>query len=121
MQLATGRNETTRWPAPVFNSLGRRSRSERLRPKALTRIELTRSCPSGSGRAPFSGGRLRPPNPPGGRQCDPAASRLLEGLLTKSDTLFNGGADQDRTGDLLSAIQALSQTELQPHARGRAG
>jgi hypothetical protein len=26
-----------------------------------------------------------------------------------------GGADQDRTDDLLSAIQALSQTELQPH------
>ena len=25
------------------------------------------------------------------------------------------GADQDRTGDLLNAIQALSQTELQPH------
>ncbi len=30
-----------------------------------------------------------------------------------------GGADRDRTGDLLSAIQALSQTELQPHARRR--
>src|SRR4029078_5478186 len=28
--------------------------------------------------------------------------------------------DRDRTGDLLNAIQALSQTELQPHAgRGR--
>src|SRR5512135_53439 len=27
-----------------------------------------------------------------------------------------GGADRDRTGDLLNAIQALSQTELQPHA-----
>ena len=27
-----------------------------------------------------------------------------------------GGADRDRTDDLLSAIQALSQTELQPHA-----
>ncbi len=26
-----------------------------------------------------------------------------------------GGADRDRTDDLLSAIQALSQTELQPH------
>src|ERR1700691_5847742 len=29
-----------------------------------------------------------------------------------------GGADADRTRDLLNAIQALSQTELQPH-RGR--
>ena len=26
-----------------------------------------------------------------------------------------GGADADRTRDLLNAIQALSQTELQPH------
>jgi hypothetical protein len=29
-----------------------------------------------------------------------------------------GGADADRTRDLLNAIQALSQTELQPH-RGK--
>ena len=29
--------------------------------------------------------------------------------------VFNGGADEDRTHDLLNAIQALSQTELQPH------
>ena len=29
--------------------------------------------------------------------------------------LKNGGADRDRTDDLLNAIQALSQTELQPH------
>jgi len=28
---------------------------------------------------------------------------------------FIGGADVDRTRDLLNAIQALSQTELQPH------
>jgi hypothetical protein len=28
-----------------------------------------------------------------------------------------GGADADRTRDLLNAIQALSQTELQPHRR----
>ena len=28
---------------------------------------------------------------------------------------FTGGADADRTRDLLNAIQALSQTELQPH------
>jgi hypothetical protein len=28
-----------------------------------------------------------------------------------------GGAERDRTVDLLNAIQALSQTELQPHAR----
>src|SRR5579863_3288293 len=28
---------------------------------------------------------------------------------------FIGGADADRTRDLLNAIQALSQTELQPH------
>ena len=27
----------------------------------------------------------------------------------------NGGAERDRTVDLLNAIQALSQTELQPH------
>ena len=26
-----------------------------------------------------------------------------------------GGADRDRTGDPLNAIQVLSQTELQPH------
>jgi hypothetical protein len=33
-----------------------------------------------------------------------------------------GGAERDRTVDLLNAIQALSQTELQPHAgRGREG
>src|SRR5450830_1110339 len=32
----------------------------------------------------------------------------------------SGGADQDRTDDLLSAIQALSQTELQPHPPGEA-
>ena len=31
---------------------------------------------------------------------------------------FIGGADADRTRDLLNAIQALSQTELQPH-RGK--
>lgn len=30
---------------------------------------------------------------------------------------FIGGADADRTRDLLNAIQALSQTELQPHRR----
>src|SRR5260370_36740669 len=29
--------------------------------------------------------------------------------------LLIGGADADRTRDLLNAIQALSQTELQPH------
>ena len=28
-----------------------------------------------------------------------------------------GGADEDRTHDLLNAIQALSQTELRPHSR----
>ena len=28
-----------------------------------------------------------------------------------------GGADEDRTHDLLNAIQALSQTELRPHVR----
>src|SRR6266481_681129 len=28
---------------------------------------------------------------------------------------ITGGADADRTRDLLNAIQALSQTELQPH------
>jgi hypothetical protein len=33
----------------------------------------------------------------------------------KSAEVGFGGADQDRTGDLLNAIQALSQTELQPH------
>ena len=31
-----------------------------------------------------------------------------------------GGADRDRTDDLLSAIQALSQTELQPHMFSKA-
>jgi hypothetical protein len=30
---------------------------------------------------------------------------------------FVGGAERDRTADLLNAIQALSQTELQPHRR----
>ena len=30
---------------------------------------------------------------------------------------FIGGAERDRTVDLLNAIQALSQTELQPHRR----
>jgi hypothetical protein len=29
---------------------------------------------------------------------------------------FSGGAERDRTADLLNAIQALSQAELQPHA-----
>ena len=32
-----------------------------------------------------------------------------------------GGAERARTVDLLSAIQALSQTELQPHIAGRQG
>jgi hypothetical protein len=32
---------------------------------------------------------------------------------------FIGGADADRTRDLLNAIQALSQTELQPHRSER--
>jgi hypothetical protein len=32
---------------------------------------------------------------------------------------FIGGADADRTRDLLNAIQALSQTELQPHRAER--
>ena len=31
---------------------------------------------------------------------------------------MGGGADQDRTGDLLNTIQALSRTELQPHREG---
>ena len=31
----------------------------------------------------------------------------------------SGGAERDRTVDLLNAIQALSQTELQPHSEGR--
>jgi hypothetical protein len=35
----------------------------------------------------------------------------------KSLADVTGGADRDRTDDLLSAIQALSQTELQPHAK----
>ena len=30
-----------------------------------------------------------------------------------------GGADEDRTHDLLNAIQALSQTELRPHEAGK--
>jgi hypothetical protein len=34
-------------------------------------------------------------------------------------TDFIGGADADRTRDLLNAIQALSQTELQPHRKAR--
>src|SRR5204862_7800800 len=37
-----------------------------------------------------------------------ARSRAFEGF---------GGADEDRTHDLLNAIQALSQTELRPHSR----
>src|SRR4029077_10275342 len=35
----------------------------------------------------------------------------------KSTLDLIGGADADRTRDLLNAIQALSQTELQPHRR----
>jgi hypothetical protein len=31
---------------------------------------------------------------------------------------FIGGAERGRTADLLNAIQALSQTELQPHRCG---
>src|ERR1019366_6807323 len=34
--------------------------------------------------------------------------------------LESGGAERDRTVDLLSAIQGLSQTELQPHPFGEA-
>ena len=46
---------------------------------------------------------------------------LRRGYLGKSarveeEGLFDvGGANRDRTDDLLNAIQALSQTELQPH------
>ena len=36
---------------------------------------------------------------------------------TREDKGINGGADQDRTGDLLTASQALSRTELQPHLK----
>ena len=36
-------------------------------------------------------------------------------LTTGSVANKFGGADRDRTDDLLNAIQALSQTELQPH------
>ena len=47
---------------------------------------------------------------PDGCQPMPEETRLQEKPFD-----FIGGADADRTRDLLNAIQALSQTELQPH------
>ena len=42
-------------------------------------------------------------------------------MLSKTEKAldFTGGAERDRTADLLNAIQALSQTELQPHRVGK--
>src|SRR5262249_15659147 len=39
---------------------------------------------------------------------------VMPGLARRRER-ENGGAERDRTVDLLNAIQALSQTELQPH------
>ncbi len=36
-------------------------------------------------------------------------------FVSRKSLGFIGGAERDRTADLLNAIQALSQTELQPH------
>jgi len=67
----------------------------------------------------LAGGAGAPRTPQGGRQFDLAAERRMQAFSQDSAEGLIGGADQDRTGDLLSAIQALSQTELQPHERAR--
>ena len=41
--------------------------------------------------------------------------------LTPEEAVSVGGADGDRTHDLLTASQALSQAELQPQVDGQAG
>ena len=46
------------------------------------------------------------------------ACGMGEVYRARGETGRIGGADRDRTGDLLNAIQALSRTELQPHAGG---
>ena len=48
----------------------------------------------------------------------PAATACLNKRVRNRDQ-ESGGAERDRTVDLLNAIQALSQTELQPHSEGR--
>jgi hypothetical protein len=45
--------------------------------------------------------------------CSTGSEKIAEPIRN-----FIGGAERDRTVDLLNAIQALSQTELQPHRLG---
>ena len=69
---------------------------------------------AGTGGLLLCGGRTAPPVPP------TVADSIQVRLDNSSWRCSTGGADRDRTGDLLNAIQALSQTELHPHAgRGR--
>ena len=51
----------------------------------------------------------------------PMCHLILGDIVAKAFQVldFIGGADADRTRDLLNAIQALSQTELQPHREAR--
>jgi hypothetical protein len=55
--------------------------------------------------------------PPGCCQicCQTAQNNNADPLGSAQVTDLIGGADEDRTHDLLNAIQALSQTELRPH------
>ena len=45
------------------------------------------------------------------------SSGKMSFIAVREGGMISGGADRDRTDDLLSAIQALSQAELQPHVR----
>ena len=60
---------------------------------------------------------MAPPNPPTKVATSIQTQRDQARAVYKVSSEANGGADQDRTGDLLNAIQALSQTELQPHEK----
>src|ERR1017187_3264600 len=84
----------------------------------LIGIEATRSPvgrPDPAALHERGGSSVAPPSPPGGRRFDPIDASSTNVVRARVPRLSDGGADRDRTDDLLSAIQALSQTELQPH------
>ena len=62
------------------------------------------------------GGARRPPSPPEVDGSIQSIRGQIRERRQRGGVAF-GGAERDRTVDLLNAIQALSQTELQPHAR----
>src|SRR6476646_4950231 len=59
-----------------------------------------------------------PPKPPRRSTVRSSSRPAARSINAKFSGSVIGGAERDRTVDLLNAIQALSQTELQPHGEG---